>query len=94
MNKMSNTETIIIDRVKAYAFPVILAVLGWFLIRTVQSIDDLIERGNEIQESLHEIKEKQAEAKGLTQGDINRLNQGQINIELRLNRIEQQLSKW
>ena len=91
---MSNTETIIIDRVKAYAFPVILAVLGWFLIRTVHSIDDLIERGNEITKALHEIKEKQAEARGITQGDINRLNQGQINIELRLNRIEQQMQKW
>lgn len=87
-------ETLLIDRVKAYAFPVVLAVLGWFLIRTVNSIDQLSVRSQEIQESLHEIKEKQAEAKGLTQGDINRLNQGQINIELRLNRIEQQMSKW
>ena len=87
-------ETLLIDRVKAYAFPVVLSVLGWFLIRTVNSIDELSKRSMEIQESLHEIKEKQAEAKGLTQGDINRLNQGQINIELRLNRIEQQMSKW
>ena len=88
------TENLIIERIKAYAFPVVLAVLGWFLIRTVNSIDQLSVRSQEIQESLHEIKEKQAEAKGLTQGDINRLNQGQINIELRLNRIEQQMSKW
>ena len=91
---MSATETIIVDRVKAYAFPLILCVLGWFLIRTINSIDQLSLRTQEIQESLHEIKEKQAEAKGLTQGDINRLNQGQINIELRLNRIEQQMQKW
>jgi len=91
---MSTTEKLIIDRVKAYAFPLVLAVLGWFLIRTVTSIDNISKKSEEIQNSLHEIKEKQAEAKGLTQGDINRLNQGQINIELRLNRIEAQMSKW
>jgi F0F1-type ATP synthase membrane subunit b/b' len=91
---MSTTEQVIIDRVKAYAFPLVLAVLGWFLIRTIASIDNISKKSEEIQNSLHEIKEKQAEAKGLTQGDINRLNQGQISIELRLNRIEQQLSKW
>ena len=91
---MSTTEKLIIDRVKAYAFPLVLAVLGWFLIRTIASIDNISKKSEEIQNSLHEIKEKQAEAKGLTQGDINRLNQGQISIELRLNRIEQQLSKW
>ena len=91
---MSTTEKLIIDRVKAYAFPLVLAVLGWFLIRTVTSIDNISKKSEEIQNALHEIKEKQAEAKGLTQGDINRLNQGQINIELRLNRIEQQMTKW
>jgi hypothetical protein len=91
---MSTTEKLIIDRVKAYAFPLVLAILGWFLIRTITSIDNISKKSEEIQNSLYEIKEKQAEAKGLTQGDINRLNQGQINIELRLNRIEQQLSKW
>jgi hypothetical protein len=91
---MSTTEKLIIDRVKAYAFPLVLAILGWFLVRTITSIDNISKKSEEIQNSLYEIKEKQAEAKGLTQGDINRLNQGQINIELRLNRIEQQLSKW
>jgi hypothetical protein len=91
---MSTTEKVIIDRVKAYAFPLVLAILGWFLIRTVTSIDNISKKSEEIQNALHEIKEKQAESKGLTQGDINRLNQGQINIELRLNRIEQQMSKW
>jgi hypothetical protein len=91
---MSTTEKVIIDRVKAYAFPLVLAILGWFLIRTVTSIDNIAKKSEEIQNALHEIKEKQAESKGLTQGDINRLNQGQINIELRLNRIEQQMSKW
>jgi F0F1-type ATP synthase membrane subunit b/b' len=91
---MSTTEKLIIDRVKAYAFPLVLAILGWFLVRTITSIDNISKKSEEIQNSLHEIKEKQAEAKGLTQGDINRLSQGQINIELRLNRIEQQMSKW
>ena len=91
---MSTTEKVIIDRVKAYAFPLVLAILGWFLIRTVTSIDNISKKSEEIQNALHEIKEKQAESKGFTQGDINRLNQGQINIELRLNRIEEQMSKW
>jgi hypothetical protein len=87
-------EKLVIDRIKAYAFPVLMGVLAWFLIRTINTIDSVNNKMHDIQESLHQIKEKQAEAKGLMQGDINRLNQAQIGIERRLDRIEEKISKW
>ena len=87
-------EQMIIERVKAYAFPVLLAVVAFFMVRLVNSFDKTSEQLHTIHSELQDIKERQAEAKGLMQGDINRLNQAQNSIERRLDRIEEKLSKW
>lgn len=94
MNNNFPTENIIVKRVQAYAFPILLAVVAFFMIRLISTIDKSIEKLSVIEQQIQDIKERQAEAKGLMQGDINRLNQAQTSIERRLDRIEEKISRW
>lgn len=77
---MSKMEEIIIDRVKAYGFPILLAIVAFFMMRLISGVDA-------IQHDLNDIKVKQAEQNGLIQGNI-------MGIEKRLEAIERKISKW
>lgn len=94
MNNNFPTESMIVKRVQAYAFPILLAVIAFFMVRLISTIDKSIEKLSVIEQQIQEVKERQAEAKGLMQGDINRLNQAQSAIERRLDRIEEKISRW
>jgi hypothetical protein len=78
--KMSNTEAILIDRIKAYAFPIALAVVAFFMMRLITGIDN-------IQQDLVDIKVEQAKQQGLINGNIQ-------SIEKRLQVIENKINEW
>jgi hypothetical protein len=78
--KMSNTEAILIDRVKAYGFPIVLAVVAFFMMRLINGIDS-------IQQDLVDIKVEQAKQQGLINGNIQ-------SIEKRLQVIENKINEW
>jgi hypothetical protein len=78
--KMSNTEAILIDRVKAYGFPIVLAVVAFFMMRLITGIDN-------IQQDLVDIKVEQAKQQGLINGNIQ-------SIEKRLQVIENKINEW
>lgn len=69
-----------IDRVKAYGFPILLAIVAFFMLRLISGID-------KIQQDLVDIKVRQAEQNGLMSGNI----QG---IEKRLQAIENKINEW
>jgi hypothetical protein len=94
MNNNFPIESMIVKRVQAYAFPILLAVIAFFMVRLISTIDKSIEKLSVIESQIQDVKERQAEAKGLMQGDINRLNQAQSAIERRLDRIEEKISRW
>ena len=77
---MSNTEAILIDRVKAYGFPIVLAVVAFFMMRLITGIDN-------IQQDLVDIKVEQAKQQGLINGNIQ-------SIEKRLQVIENKINEW
>lgn len=76
----AQTESIFIDRIKAYGFPILLAVVAFFMMRLITGVDN-------IQKDLNDIKIKQAEQNGLMQGNI-------MGIEKRLEAIEKKINKW
>lgn len=78
--KMNNTEAILIDRVKAYALPITLAVVAFFMMRLITGIDS-------IQQDLVDIKVEQAKQQGLINGNIQ-------SIEKRLQVIENKINEW
>jgi len=78
--KMSETEAIFINRVKAYAFPVLCAIIAFFMMRLISGVDT-------IQKDLIEIKVEQARQQGLMNGSIQ-------SIEKRLQVIENKINKW
>jgi hypothetical protein len=73
-------EKLVIDRIKAYAFPVALAVVAFFMMRLINGIDS-------IQKDLIDIKVEQAKQQGLMNGNIQ-------SIEKRLQVIENKINKW
>jgi len=77
---MNSTEKLLIDRVKAYGFPILLAIVAFFMLRLISGID-------KIQQDLVDIKVRQAEQNGLMSGNI----QG---IEKRLQAIENKINEW
>lgn len=73
-------ENILIDRIKAYGFPILLAIVAFFMMRLISGVDS-------IQKDLVDIKVEQGKQQGLMNGSIN-------SIEKRLQVIEQKINKW